>query len=153
MKSIRDVRIDIHRLLCLFEKEEYILWFNPIDKKGTIVLKNNVSPISQLKAWSHALMVAKRVATLRAEEAERVNNKSLFEKGGEKSKQRDQQRNETDSVANPTDPDTMFSILESTLQTHSTNFKGQIALLKDAGWDVETPSLETRPGRRFEVVE
>ncbi|KKZ64655.1 hypothetical protein EMCG_09437 [[Emmonsia] crescens] len=153
VKSIRDVRIDIHRLLRLFEKEEYILWFNPIDKKGTIVLKNNVSPISQLKAWSHALMVAKRVATLRVEEAERINNKSLFEKGGEKSKRRDQQGNETDSVANPTDPDTMFSILESTLQTHSTNFKGQIALLKDAGWDVETPSLETRPGRRFEVVE
>ncbi|EDN09054.1 predicted protein [Histoplasma mississippiense (nom. inval.)] len=148
--SIRDVGIDIYKLLRLFEKEEYVLWFNPIHKKGTIVLKNNVTPISQLKAWSHALIVAKRLTDLRREEADMVNV-STVEKEEEEDKWK--QRNESVSVSNFTDPDTMFSILESTLCAHSASFADQIGMLTDAGWDVATPSLETRPARRFEVVE
>ncbi|PGH07835.1 hypothetical protein GX51_01545 [Blastomyces parvus] len=141
VNSIRDVSIDIHRLLHLFENEEYILWFNPSDNKGTIVLKSSAAPLSQLKAWSHALMVATRVASLRREG-----------KAADNSTRRDQQRNEDGSIANLVDQDTIFSILESTLHTHSTSFNGQIAMLKDAGWDVDTPSLETRPARRFQIV-
>ncbi|OJD13752.1 hypothetical protein AJ78_05819 [Emergomyces pasteurianus Ep9510] len=154
--SIRDVPIDINRLLRLFEKERYILWFNPVNRKGTIVLKNNATPISQLKAWSHALMVAKRVTTLAGDKPGKVEmiNKLVSESREEKSTRRDLQKNDNDSVpANLTDPDTMFSILESTLKTHSASFGDQIGQLKDSGWDVDTPSLETRPGRRFEVVE
>ncbi|OJD12390.1 hypothetical protein ACJ73_09361 [Blastomyces percursus] len=149
VNSIRDIDIDIHRLLHLFRQEQYILWFNASDKRGTIVLKNSVTPLSQLKAWSHALMAAKRLASLR----EGPDSLSRKEGKGEKSTRRDQQRNEDDPIANLTDPDTIFSILESTLHTHSTSFIGQIAMLKDAGWDVDTPSLETRPARRFQVVE
>ncbi|QSS51418.1 DUF647 domain-containing protein [Histoplasma capsulatum var. duboisii H88] len=148
--SIRDVGIDIYKLLRLFEKEEYVLWFNPIHKKGTIVLKNNVTPISQLQAWSHALRVAKRLTDLRREGAGRINV-SPVEKEEEEDKSK--QRNESVSVTNLTDPDTMFSILESTLCAHSASFADQIGMLTDAGWDVATPSLETRPARRFQVVE
>ncbi|OAX79410.1 hypothetical protein ACJ72_06270, partial [Emergomyces africanus] len=107
-------------------------------------------------AWSHALMVAKRVATPAGEEeeAEKIN-KRMLESFEEKSNRRNVQKNDNDSVTTnlPTDPDTMISIIESTLNTHSAGFRDQIGLLKDAGWDVETPSLETRPGRRFKVVE
>ncbi|OAT06357.1 DUF647 domain-containing protein [Blastomyces gilchristii SLH14081] len=149
VNSIRDINIDIRRLLHLFREEEYILWFNSSDKGGTIVLKNSVTPLSQLKAWSHALMVAKRIADLR----EGAGSLSGKEGNGEKSSRRDQQRNKDDSIANLTDPDTIFSILESTLHSHSTSFNGQVAMLKDAGWDVDTPSLETRPARRFQIVE
>ncbi|EGC42162.1 DUF647 domain-containing protein [Histoplasma capsulatum var. duboisii H88] len=148
--SIRDVGIDIYKLLRLFEKEEYVLWFNPIHKKGTIVLKNNVTPISQLQAWSHALRVAKRLTDLRREGAGRINV-SPVEKEEEEDKSK--QRNESVSVTNLTDPDTMFSILESTLCAHSASFADQIGMLTDAGWDVATPSLETRPARRFQVVD
>ncbi|EEH37366.2 DUF647 domain-containing protein [Paracoccidioides lutzii Pb01] len=148
--SIRDIPIDIPRLLRLFEKEEYILWFNPVSKKGTIVLKNNVKPVSQLKAWSHALLVAKHLMKT-TEDAEK-NNNSPITKGEVKLERQNRKKNYKDTAADVSNPDTMLSILESTLQTHSMNFAGQISRLKDAGWDIDSPSLETNAGRRLEVV-
>ncbi|KAK2781885.1 hypothetical protein FQN52_001285 [Onygenales sp. PD_12] len=140
--SIRDVGLDIPRLLHIFEKEEYILWFNPVSKKGIIVLKNNVTPVSQLKAWSHALMVSKYVA------AESQNGSQKLSKEGGNSKRGQQGNyNATDAT------NSMYSIFESTLQSHSKRFDNQILRLKEAGWDVDTPSLETRPGRRLEIAE
>lgn len=48
-------------------------------------------------------------------------------------------------------PSTMLDILESTLRQHSEMFDGYISRLKEAGWDVETASLETKPGMRVEI--
>ncbi|PGH04096.1 hypothetical protein AJ79_07196 [Helicocarpus griseus UAMH5409] len=136
---------DVPRLLRLFEKEEYILWFDPVSKRGIIVLKNDVTPMSQLKAWSHALMVSRGVTVATTDdESRKRNGDNLLEKEkGEKLKllvQREQEGNG------------MLLLLENTLQTLSANFQGQIARLRRAGWDVDTPSLETRPGRRFEIL-
>lgn len=117
--SLQTPDIDMLALVSLFEKEQYILWFDRTRKRATIVLKCEVSPISQLKAWSHALIVARRV--------------------------------DSSSNADVDTQRTMLDILESTLEQHSENFDEQISRLKEAGWDLETASLETSPGMRVEI--
>ncbi|KAK2763912.1 hypothetical protein FQN54_009531 [Arachnomyces sp. PD_36] len=118
--SIRSPGIDIPALLALFEKEEYILWFDGARRRATIVLKRDVSPTSQLKAWSHALLVARKAET------------QSTTTGGDKSP-------------------TTLDIFESTLKGHSQKFDGHISRLREAGWDVETASLETTPGKRVDI--
>lgn len=119
--SIQSPDIDISALVSLFKKEEYILWFDRKTKRASIVLKCGVRPTSQLKAWSHALMVARRVAS------------------------------QSGAADEDEKPSTMLDILESTLRQHSEMFDGYISRLKEAGWDVETASLETKPGMRVEI--
>ncbi|WEW55433.1 hypothetical protein PRK78_000864 [Emydomyces testavorans] len=113
----------ITALLHLFANEDYILWFDPARRRAAIVLTTTARPTAQLKAWSHALLVAQTV-------------------------------NHADSrrrVKLDDDHDAMLAILGATLAAHSARFDGWLERLEGAGWDVHTPSLQTKPGRRFEV--
>lgn len=57
--SFKHLSISLSSLLDIFVTEEYILWFNPVTEKAVIALKDRATTISQLKAWSHALRVAR----------------------------------------------------------------------------------------------
>jgi hypothetical protein len=46
-------------LLDVFTTEQYVLWFNPDSRTAFIILKDQATTISQLKAWSHALRMAR----------------------------------------------------------------------------------------------
>ncbi|EFW20052.1 hypothetical protein CPSG_03227 [Coccidioides posadasii str. Silveira] len=116
-------------ILRVFEQEEYILWFDPARKRGVIGLKTNASPTSQLKAWSHALLAA--------------NSFKIKESNTREPLVREQVG--TDSVL-------MLGILQGTLAEHSKDFDARIESLRDAGWDIDTPSLQTKPGRKFDVI-
>jgi hypothetical protein len=52
----------IGELMELYEEEEYILWFHGGRRDALIVLKQGATPIDQLKAWAHALLVARAVS-------------------------------------------------------------------------------------------
>lgn len=129
-RSLRNVGVSIPRLLDIFEREDYVLWFDKGSKRGAIVLKSGATPVSQLKAWSHALMVSRYVA--HPEQGIRSDQK--------------QHEKASDSITS------VYALLEETLKSHSKEFPGFVKQLKDAGWDVETPALETRPGRRLAVA-
>ncbi|KAF3491858.1 uncharacterized protein GIQ15_01375 [Arthroderma uncinatum] len=121
-----DTNISLPALIGLFKDEEYILYFSPLDRTGTIVLKAGVGAQSQLKAWSHALLVSRYLA--RTSASTRV----------------DEKRGAQDEAF-------LFSILKCTLQEHSQAFDDKIRRLRQAGWETDTASLETRPGRRVYV--
>jgi hypothetical protein len=57
--SFKHVSISLSSLADIFVTEDYILWFNPVTKKAVIALKDRATTTSQLKAWSHALRVAR----------------------------------------------------------------------------------------------
>ncbi|EEP77074.1 conserved hypothetical protein [Uncinocarpus reesii 1704] len=118
-------------LLHLFEREEYILWFNPTRKRGAIVLKTNATAASQLKAWSHALIVAQ---ILRLGEWKSKTGIDQF-------------------ILQPATRahGLVLLILRETLTEHSENFDARLERLRNAGWDVDIPSLQTKPGRRFDI--
>ena len=46
-------------LLSVFAKEEYLLWWNATQCSSVIVLKDQANVRTQLKAWSHALIMAR----------------------------------------------------------------------------------------------
>ena len=46
-------------LLSVFAKEDYLLWFNPTERSSVIVLKDQANVRTQLKAWSHALIMTR----------------------------------------------------------------------------------------------
>lgn len=144
--SIHDVSVDISSLLALFQHEEYILWYNHASRHATIALKKDVTPISQLKAWSHALMLSQIVVSgsLMEGKALRLPESSLENLAG---------RKETTNLPDHSDFLVLpaLDILESTLKTHSERFDSYISRLREAGWELDTPALETRPGKRFEI--
>ena len=57
--SFKYLPMPLSSLLDIFSTEDYILWFNPVTEKALIVLKDGATTTSQLKAWSHALRVAR----------------------------------------------------------------------------------------------
>lgn len=110
-------------ILKLFDAEDYILWIDPSSKHGAIVLKTHATPTTHLKAWSHALLVAQKLHTTR----ERVDKAGDFAPSG------------------------MLTLLRDTLTEHCGSFDSRVRRLRDAGWDVDTASLQTKPGRRVEI--
>ncbi|KAF2280621.1 DUF647-domain-containing protein, partial [Westerdykella ornata] len=54
--TLQDIKIS--KLLQLFESEAYILWH--AQSTITIVLKEGCSPVDQLQAWMHSLLLAQR---------------------------------------------------------------------------------------------
>lgn len=123
-KENDETRTLLTALLQLFEAEEYILWLDPSSKRAVIVLKTHATPTAQLKAWSHALLVAKRLNTKRGASKTRDRESSM-------------------SMM-------MMGLLRETLPEHSRSFDARVSRLRDAGWDADTPSLQTKPGRRVD---
>ncbi|PGH27529.1 hypothetical protein AJ80_00770 [Polytolypa hystricis UAMH7299] len=142
---IRDIHVDIRTLIKIFEQENYILWYNKESRRATIVLKAHATPATQLKAWSHALIVSRLVSL-----------ESLLKQDGQLVREKTQLITQREKNANPEEgeggaPTTMLAILQRTLSSHSGNFSDWTVRLGSVGWDLNTPVLETRPGTRLEV--
>ena len=118
--SHADPAVDLAGLFEVFGKEEYILWFN--DQRGValIVLKDGANPRSQLKAWAHALWTAHHLYY-------HVENAT----GAELTAPR------------------MLKLLKSTLGELTSRWDQDVASIKAAGWDIDTPSLETTSATRI----
>ena len=57
--SLKKLPISLASLQDIFAPEDYMLWFNPVTENAVIALKDGATTTSQLKAWSHALRVAR----------------------------------------------------------------------------------------------
>ncbi|KAM5500720.1 hypothetical protein McaMca56_002571 [Microsporum canis] len=121
-----DFGVSLPVLVDLFKEEEYLLYFSPRDHAAVIILKAGVTAQAQLKAWSHALLVSRRLAG-------RSTSACINEKQGG--------QNEL----------SVLSILRDTLREHSKAFDDRVERLKQAGWETDIASLETKPGRRVHV--
>ena len=121
-RAIRPRTVDLDDLMELYEKEQYLLWYDVASRKVLIALKDQVSNESQLKAWTHGLLVTRSYA-----QAARSSSGSDMSETA---------RLET---------------LRSMLQGLDKTFPSHISRLKDAGWDLDTAALETRSGFRLSV--
>jgi hypothetical protein len=111
----------ISSLLNLFSNEDYVLWFNPVSKHGTIVLNEAATARTQLKAWAHALRVAYVYDQTDPRKRIQENTKESPE----------------------------IAVMRDTLQEHNSAFPKQLKQLEDVGWDVDKAILESKPGKRF----
>ena len=112
--SISSLSIKLERLVSLFQDEEYLLWYERSCRIAMIVLKSKASPQSQLKAWSHALLMAQLHAS---EDSASGNSKSMDEE--------------------------TLQRLQETLTKISIQWRQSLVALEAAGWDLNTASLET----------
>lgn len=58
----RDADSVLVRLFRIYAKEEYLLWYSLSDRTVYLVLKEQISVRSQLKAWAQALVLVHRLA-------------------------------------------------------------------------------------------
>lgn len=61
-RSIGDPSIDLERLVELYNREDYIAWYDSSSRTADIVLKEGAKPTSQLKSWAHVLLTAHKLA-------------------------------------------------------------------------------------------
>jgi hypothetical protein len=59
--SLNMQTIKLSELMLVFKDEAYILWFDHKQSEAMIVLKQDCTPLDQLKAWTHALLLAQRL--------------------------------------------------------------------------------------------
>ena len=118
--SLKTFDISIRTLLETFQDEHYLLWFDPSSKRAVICLKKGENARAQLKAWTHALLLARE-----------INDQHPAEK-----------------IAQSSDKN-IIEAIRKTLQVHSHRSLDFFEQLGKLGWLIETPALETRPGQRI----
>ncbi|KDN60484.1 hypothetical protein CSUB01_06044 [Colletotrichum sublineola] len=130
MKYFHLSSVKLTTLLTVYEKEQYILWCvvsEPVYYdagsriKVMVVLKNGVSPRSQLKAWFHGLLLARRLS--------RQEKSELLPVG--------------------LDQQAMLSHIQATLGIANAKFEKYMGKLSMAGWNLQISALETRSGSRI----
>jgi hypothetical protein len=107
----------------IFASEAYILWYTDADSEALIVLREGCTPIDQLKAWAHALLLASRMR-------------------GPGSKPEDDD-------ASPVE--TRLAEMRRTLKDTSDLFAQYAEKLKQIGWELDIAALETRAGVRAQI--
>lgn len=117
--------LSIHNVANVFQNEKHLLWYDSRKRWVTICLRNGITPEEQLKAWAHALFVAKEV---RHREKRRGDGGKIQLSG-----------------------EALLGVLETTLQDLDVSFPSTIERLKKAGWDLSTTALETKPGYRVGI--
>ena len=117
--------IKLPELVDVFANEAYMLWFADADYEALIVLKEGCTPIDQLKAWAHALLLAQRV------------------RGQVPGRQP-----EHDDTSPPRE---QLAVLRQTLNEASDVFEKYIEVLEQKGWDLDVAALETRAGSRVQM--
>lgn len=120
--------LDLHavklpELMDIFASEAYILWYTDADSEALIVLREGCTPIDQLKAWAHALLLASRMR-------------------GPGSKPEDDD-------ASPVE--TRLAEMRRTLKDTSDLFAQYAEKLKQIGWELNIAALETRAGVRAQI--
>ncbi|KAK2031011.1 DUF647-domain-containing protein [Colletotrichum zoysiae] len=130
MRSFRLSTLGLATLLNLYDKEEYVLWcvvsepvyYDAASRiKVMVVLKNGVSPRSQLKAWFHGLLLTWRLS----DQGEAELSKAEL------------------------DQQVMLSHIQQSLRVANEKFEGYMERLSFAGWNLEVSVLETRSGSRI----
>ena len=120
--SHTDPTVDLASLYEVFGKEEYMLWFDSQHGVAFIVLKDRVTPPSQLKAWAHALWMAHHW-----------------------------HYHVDDAIGADLTAPKMLQLLRSTLEELTSRWDQDVTSLTKAGWDIETPSLETTSATRIHI--
>jgi hypothetical protein len=129
------------KLFHIFSSEQYILvphrpnHHHHLQKETTItiLLKQNCTPTQQLKAWAHALLVARLAAAASSKPVPSKKSINIHDDG---------------------DDDEIMAILSDSLDDFSARFDNfYVEELKLAGWDLDTAALETRPGRRINIAD
>ena len=117
----------ISDILSIFKEEQYILWY-PRRTQILIALKEGITPVQQLKAWAHALLLAKAWLEWVLSFPERLGNGDSLHAEAE-----------------------LMEIIASTLEQVNRDWKVIEEGLRRNGWDVDTASLETGEGTRVKV--
>ena len=139
--SFRGVESQVSELMEVYRREEYVVWYHLDKHQAYIILKEGTSPRSQLKAWSHALLVAREAKSHYDDNDKGVAMTSQEKIISEATETGTRQFQQT------------MSLLRKTLMDHSTRFDAYAERLEAAGWDLHTAVLETRPGYRFAFVD
>lgn len=113
--------VEFSELLEVFTSEAYILWPAAADDEALIVLKEGCTPIDQLKAWAHALLLAHKQSGIPGGRTD-DNDTSLAK----------------DRLAE----------VRRTLNMIRDMFSKNAGLLEDKGWDLNVAALVTRAGTR-----
>lgn len=126
--------VSIDDIASVFRNEKYLLWYDSRKQWVTICLRNGITPEEQLKAWVHALFVAKE-----------VRHQGAREKGDGKL------QTTTTTQQQQLSKEALLTILETTLHDLGMSFTNTVERLKEAGWDLGTAVLETKPGYRVGI--
>jgi hypothetical protein len=118
--------VKMSELLHMYEDEGYILWFDYSQSEAMIVLKQDCTPIDQLKAWTHALIVVK---------------------GARAKKEKDGLQRQPDDDGSTLSKRVVADLQNALRETHVL-FAAFTGRLRDAGWDLDRAALETRAGTR-----
>lgn len=117
--------ISISNVAKVFRNEKHLLWYDSQKRWVTICLRNGITPEEQLKAWVHALFVAKEV--------------------------RHREKRRSDGGNTQMSGEALLGVLETTLHDLGVSFPSTIERLRKAGWDLSTTALETKPGYRVGI--
>ena len=119
--SATRLQIELGELTRVFEREKYLLSWNPQSREAMITLKKGATPVSAVKGWTHALLLAKATSSTRTASA---------------------------AVSGEL---TSMQELELSLADHSQRFDKYVERLRAAGWDFDSAALETASGYRIAV--
>jgi hypothetical protein len=139
--AFRGVDSQIRSLIDLYRHEEYVLWYDRYHRQAYIILKGGVSTTSMLKAWSHALVLARE-----------ANSAKTHYDDGDESVAMTSQEKVVSGVTGTRQFQQTMSLLQKTLVEFSPLFDTYPQRLKAAGWDLDTAVLETTPGHRSAFV-
>lgn len=119
--------IKLSELMGVYDDEPYVLWYD--QREAVIVLKQGCSPLDQLRAWAHALVVAQKARL------------------GET-----QQKPKPDDDGSTSSQHQLMAELRSALQETRKLFATFTDKARGAGWDLEVAALETRAGTRVVIT-
>lgn len=141
--------LPLKALKTLFEKEEYLLYLTNQSKSqsqpskwhASILLTPSATTKTQLKAWCHALIVARALI-----EPEPTSTRSSTRTQSPDSTTERESTNDESTKK----PDTVFGYISETLTklNEDGRFEGYLSALRGRGWDVDVSALEVRAGRR-----
>jgi hypothetical protein len=120
----------VQELANIFHMQKYLLWPTNVGSGGLrvlICLKTGASANDQLKAWSHALIVAKELAT---------------KKGG----------HDDGGGGGAYSYEKKLGIVRATMDEMDRTFPGFAERLVEMGWDVNTACIETSSGFRISIM-
>jgi hypothetical protein len=117
----------------VFRDEEYVLWYDWSRSRFVVVLKQGASPVSQLRAWTHALRAAYEMSI----------SQNIASWSGTAT---------SPSHAVLSDPLDVLKVVGKVQDELRRNFDSYVPRLKAAGWDVEAGGLETQSGTRISTA-
>ena len=121
-------REGLERALQITVQEGHVMWWDPRGRRALVVLKEGADAVGQLKAWVHALLVARAWAGNADQETglERADTRAGKEERA-------------------------WRVVESALSELNAQWDKVVTALRVAGWEVDVATLETVPGTRVRV--